>query len=227
MSKTVTQLRTMIREAADMENSDFISDSELLTYINHGGQAYHRLKIKSGEDYALTSTEFTLTTASNAYSLPATFYNLKGVDYKDGTRWLRVPQFSFAERDKYREDSGFDGTYRIWYNTDWTELTSSSDTVDDRDVEYIVLYAARKCLAKEEGDTRPLDAQLAKLESEVVPRLGKRDLSGPRHVAEVRRTRHEDWYDHDLYDAELATARAYRLKGSSLIIMIRGLFPGR
>ena len=223
MSKTVTQLRTMIREAADMENSDFIADSELLSYINQGGEALHKLKIASNEDYALTSVQFTLTTASNSYTLPATFYNLKGLDYQDGDRWIRVKQFNFAERDRYRDDAGFDGTYRLWYNPVWTELTQASDTVEDRDHEYIVAYAARKCLVKEESDAREFDAQLAKLERDIIATRAKRDVGGPRHVAEVRRDRTEDRLHTELTDLQYATARAYRLLASTLIIMCRTL----
>ena len=225
MSKTLAQLRTMAREASDMEGNDFISDSELTTYINQAGADLHDKKIASMEDYALTSALFTLTTASNAYTLPAAFYNLKGVDYNDGSRWIRVPAFSFAERDKYREDAGFDGSYRIWYNTVFTELSSDADTVEDRDHEYIVAYAARKCLQKEESDTREIDAWLGSLNARITRMRGKRDLSGPRHVAEVRRERTEDWADRDLI--EPFTARAYRLLSGTLVIVSRSLYLAR
>lgn len=213
----------MVRSAADAEGDDHKSDSEINTWINQGAEALHKLKISSNEDYALTSTTFTLTTASNSYSLPATFYNLKGLDFQDGSRWIRVQQFSFAERDRYRDDAGFDGTYRIWYNPTFTELAADSDTVEDRDHEYIVAYAARQCLIKEESDAGELDATLAKLERDIIGTRSKRDIAGPRHVAEVRRDRSGSRFDVELTDVDLASSRAYRLLGSTLIVMSRTL----
>lgn len=228
MSKTLTQLRTMAREASDMESSDFISDSELNTYINQAAADLHDKKIASMEDYALTSAQFTLTTSSNSYSLPATFYNLKGLDYSDGGQWYRVPQFNFAERGMYREDTGFDGTYRIWYNATFTELSADGDTVEDRDHEYIVAYAARKCLQKEESDTREIDAWLGSLIARITRMRGKRDASGPRHVAEVRPDRSmRGLWSRDTVDADYSTSRAYRLLGSTLVVVARGLYPAR
>lgn len=227
MAKTLSQLRTMVRSLADAEGDEHKSDSEITTWLNQGLAALHDLKVQSAEDYALTSTTFTLTTSSNAYTLPATFYSLKGVDYQDGERWIRVPQFNFAERDRYREDAGFDGTYRLWYNPTVTELSADGDTVEDRDHEYVVAYAARKCLQKEESDTRDVDATLATLTARIVPARGKRDVSGPRHIAEVRRSRDDDWFDTDYYDVEYVTGRAYRLVGSTLVIVGRGFYLGR
>lgn len=223
MSKTVAQMITLVRSTADAENDLHKTDTEILAWLNQGGEALHRFKILSNEDYALTNVEFTLTTASNSYTLPAAFYSLKGLDYQDGDRWIPVRQFNFAERDRYRDDTGYDGTYRLWYNAGWTTLAVDADTVEDRDHEYLVAYAARKCLAKEESDTRDLDATLARLERDIVPTRAKRDLSGPRHVAEVRRDLRENRYGEEHIDVEFATARAYRLVGSTLIVMSRSL----
>ena len=226
MSKTLAQLRTLVRSRADAEGDDHKSDTEITSWINQGAASLHDLKIASMEDYALTSASFTLT-SSNSYSLPATFYNLKGLDLQDGTRYLRVPQFNFAERDRYREDAGYSGTYRIWYNTTFTELSADGDAVEDRDSEYIVAYAARKCLSKEESDTRDVDAEIGMLTQRIQGMRAKRDTSGPRHVAEVRRDWGDDWQDRDAQYVDLSVSRAYRLLGSTLIVVSRGIYPVR
>jgi hypothetical protein len=225
MSKTLAQLRTLVRSRADAEGDDHKSDTEINAWINQAGAALHDIKLASQEDYALLSTTFTLTTA-NTSSLPAAFYNLKGLDYQDGDRWLRVKQFNFAERDLYREDTGFDGTYRLWYNPTFTELAVDADFVEDRDSEFIVAHAARKCLAKEESDTRDVDAEIAMLTQRITSTRAKRDYSGPRHVAEVRRERVDLWHDPDASHA-LMTSRAYRLLASTIMVVSRSMYPVR
>jgi len=51
-SITLSQLRTRCKQQADMENSTFISDTELNNYINESIEELRDILIKNfGEDY--------------------------------------------------------------------------------------------------------------------------------------------------------------------------------
>lgn len=230
MSYTLAELRTQVREAADAEGDLHVTDSELTTYINQGGQALHDLVTAANEDYYLDSIDFTLDAASgNAFtidtwamsSLQPRFYKLRGIDYRDGDRWLKVSPYNFAEREKYRDDS-YEGSYRLWYLPKFWALRDDTDELDEQWSEYVVTYAARKCLRKEESDTSDADRDLATLTQRITSMTQKRDAGGPRHVAEVRRNMHDDWRDDVAYETDNASGLAYRLQGTSILIVSRG-----
>jgi hypothetical protein len=222
MAVTLAQLRTQVRELADQPDTadPFITDSELLTYINQGGASLHDAIIASNEDYFLTSVEFQLD-GTNTYTLPDTFYKLRGVDYQSGSVWSTVEPFSFAERNRYDSasqvlrqledeplrayrvmqnalfilpENNADGTYRLWYLLQYSPLAEDADELADLWSEYVVTYAVRKCLQKEESSTAEVDASLAMLLQRVTSMTAKRNVGVPRRIAEVRKTtRYDRW----------------------------------
>jgi hypothetical protein len=211
MAVALSALRTQARERADILNSTHVTDSELTTYINQGGAALHDAIVASNEDYVLTSVEFTLTT-TNTYTLPDDFYKLRGLDYSVGGNWTTVEPFSFTERNRFDSiavefenipsrayrvmqsdlfilpENNASGTYRLWYLLRYVPLADDGDELDDLWSEYVVVYAARKCLAKEESSTVEIDAELANLMQRVLMMTAKRDLGVPRRIADVRRS---------------------------------------
>lgn len=218
MAVTLAQLRNQARQMADMPltTSPFVTEAELTTYINQGGASLHDLITAANEDYYITSVEFTLA-ATNTYALPLNFYKLRGLDYKSGDLWVNVPAFNFAHRNRYNDtvrrrpdyperayrvmqgalfvvpETDFAGTYRLWYLLKYSELVSDSDQLDDLWKEYVVCYAAIQMLQKEESDCSALLRKLDGLERRVVGMTAKRDLGGPRRVAEVRSTYEDDY----------------------------------
>lgn len=108
MSITLSELRTQSRQRADMENSEFVTDSELNSYINSSIAELHDILIQSyGADYRVKSVEFT-TTSSDSYELSSIitdndFYKLNGVDAKlNGSIWTTLFPFNFNERNKHQ-----------------------------------------------------------------------------------------------------------------------------
>lgn len=196
-------------------STQYVTESELTTYVNQGGAALHDLITAANEDYYITAVEFTLST-TNTYALPLNFYKLRGLDYQSGSRWTTVPAFNFAHRNRYSDtarrrpeyperayrvmqgalfvlpEDDYAGTYRLWYLMKFSELVSDSDELDDLWKEYVVCYAAIQMLQKEEDDCSALLNKLAMLERRVVGMTAKRDLGGPRHVAEARSTYDDD-----------------------------------
>ena len=108
--KTLGQLRTLCRERADMENSNFISDSELNSYINSSCAELYDLIVGQHDDYYVTSATLTIS-SGNTVSLPSDFYKLRGLDYRvDANNYLTVKRFNFASRNlRDRDTSAFYG----------------------------------------------------------------------------------------------------------------------
>lgn len=102
---TLAQLRTAARQRADMVYSQFVSDSELNSYINASYyELYDLLVQKYGNDYFMKEYSFELQNNVSQYPLPADFFKLLGVDLQisagpDG--YVSLRPFTLAERNRY------------------------------------------------------------------------------------------------------------------------------
>lgn len=214
MSITLLQLRTQARQRADMENSSFVSDSELTNYINASIAELHDILIQSyGEEYFITSTTFSTASGTASYSLPATFYKLHGVDVAiNGTEFLTIKKFNFNERNRLTDSAGWTATgvpsirYRIlgssihfspvpnavstvklWYTPVATKLSADADTLDDFNQysEYVITDAAIKMLQKEESDVSVLMAQKQALLQRITYASQNRDAGESEAISDV------------------------------------------
>lgn len=162
MSTTMqlSDLRTAIRQRADMENSQFIQDTELNSYINQSYfELYDLLVQKYGDNYYV-QTPYTFVTdgSSQFYNLPTDFYKLLGVDLALSTSldsWVTLRTFNFSERNRYAVPNfqSFYGvtnlryrlngsklwltpiaaggqTIQVWYVPKLTTLALDTDTMD-------------------------------------------------------------------------------------------------
>jgi hypothetical protein len=103
---TLAELRTATRQRADMVNSQFISDSELNSYINQSYfELYDLLVQKYGDDYYVASPYiFTTDGVNNFFSLPSDFYKLLGVDLalsNTNDSFVTIRPFNFGDRNRY------------------------------------------------------------------------------------------------------------------------------
>jgi hypothetical protein len=217
MAKTVTlsSLRTQIRQRCDMENSSFVSDSELNSYINASYAELYDLLVSRFEDYFTTTTTATVTAGNSSFAVPSDFYKLRGVDRQIGSsdNYYALLKFNFSERNwrnrrlnralfgqsniNYRligdtvellpEDHAA-GTYRLWYVPAFTTLSSDSDTLDGVNgwEEYIVVDACIKCLEKEESSTTSFERQKQKLEMRIEEMASNRDFDQPERVTDMQ-----------------------------------------
>ena len=84
MANTVTlaQIKQRAREKADMVNSNFIEDPELLNYINEAYFTWYDLVVAAFEDYYLSADPFeiSLSSGTSTIDLPTDFYKLAGID---------------------------------------------------------------------------------------------------------------------------------------------------
>ena len=209
-TQTLAQIRTRCDERADMEDSDFISPSEQLSYINASYAELYDLLVSRFEDYYTTSSTFTIS-SGNTQSLPTDFYKMRGLDYKqDANNWLTVRKFNFANRNQlnnrrvrvsdrlveYRilgntltiepEDNAT-GDYKLWYTPIYTPLSAESDTVDGVNgwEEYIVIDVAIKMLAKEESSVTHLEREKAAMLQRIEEMAQNRDSGAPESITDT------------------------------------------
>ena len=99
---SLTELRTLTRQRADMQNSQFVDDTELTRYLNNSwGELYNLIIDNFNEDYYTTTNTFTLTSGTDSYSLPSDFYKLRGVDLVvTTTESVPLRRYNWAERTR-------------------------------------------------------------------------------------------------------------------------------
>ena len=102
MSYTLNDLITTIRNRADLNNSEFITDAELTDYINYSLKELHGLLINSfGGDYFVETQDVVVPAGASTSSgeLPATLLKVMGVDLLVGNKYITLQPFNFIERN--------------------------------------------------------------------------------------------------------------------------------
>ena len=97
---TLANLITGVRRRADMVGSTFVSDAEVVDYINVAMAEIHDILVTKFEDYYVTSTTYELPGAGR-FDLPSTFYKALGVDFDVGGINYRLKPYHFQERAMY------------------------------------------------------------------------------------------------------------------------------
>lgn len=220
MSITLLELRTRARQMADMEDSEFVTDSELNNYINFAAAELHDILVSTyGSEYFLESTTATTTNGQQAYDLPTNFYKLRGVDAKINSQdWINIRPFNFNERNRY-EDFGawtlmgisnvryrimgnsirFTPTpdnnieYRLWYVPKATVLSDDSDTLDDINQysDFVIITAAMKMRAKEESEVTLLASERNRILERLKDDAQNRDAAQPESISDIHAEHNE------------------------------------
>ena len=100
---TLTELISQIRDRSDMNNSQFITDSELTNYINQSLKELHALLVSNyGVDPFVDYEDLVVAANSDetVADLPADCLKILGVDLQiGGTKWITLKGFNFAQRN--------------------------------------------------------------------------------------------------------------------------------
>lgn len=127
-TKTLSQLRAMARELADMETgaptTAFVDNTELNARVNEGCKRLYNLLIRArGQPFYSKTSNISTVSGTAAYALPADFYLLNGVIADDGTSYYALPVWMPLEKAwlKTTEGSGggnsvYDLKYRLLAN---------------------------------------------------------------------------------------------------------------
>lgn len=110
MSTTLLELRNQARQRADLENSQYVTDTELNGYINNSIAELQDLLIAAYDsDYYIEQITFNTVAKQTDYPLPdgilysaaKSFYKLKGVDAKIlSSNYFALRPFNFNERNR-------------------------------------------------------------------------------------------------------------------------------
>ncbi len=197
-----------------MEANNYISDPELITYINNSLAELDDIMVTDYEDYKLSTFLTTLSPGANIIPLPKELYKLRGIDYQtsQGTNnWVTLFPFQLTERNKasspanrsglsYRvggasvvimPEANAAGTYQVWYTPKFVPLSDECDhllTQMDAQawVEYAVVDCCIKILNKQNMDPSGFFNEKQLLTTRIKNAAKNRDSSGPKHIANTR-----------------------------------------
>ena len=98
---SLSTLRLLTRQRADMENSQFITDDEWRRMLNRSYAELYDLIVTNAnsEDYFLNSSTITLVSGTQSYDLPTDFYKSRGVDLNIGSNKIPLRRYNFSERN--------------------------------------------------------------------------------------------------------------------------------
>jgi hypothetical protein len=94
-------MRTEVRQRADMENSLFVSDTEIDRYLDESlTDLYDLLVADMGMEAFQTSTTFVTVANQREYTLPSTYYLLLGVEVEvtSGDTPIPLKPYMYTER---------------------------------------------------------------------------------------------------------------------------------
>ena len=98
---SLSELRLLAQQRADMENSQFITADEWRRMLNRSYAELYDLIVTSAnsEDYFLKSGTISLTSGTSTYDLPTDFYKSRGVDLNTGGAQVPLRRYNFSERN--------------------------------------------------------------------------------------------------------------------------------
>lgn len=211
---TLAELRTRAQQHADMENTQFVQDSEWTNLLNLGGSELWDLMVSTNEDWCVSTTSLGPGTGTpfvagqTLYTLPTDVLALLQVDNVISTN-QRYPmdRIPHGERshgwagpwcDGYRQFGSSieflpaappQGTVEVRYVPQWVKLAANGDVVPALIPvgweEYIPLWAAVRAMSKQRVDASTPAQLLADLRDRIEKAGADRDRNAPARVADV------------------------------------------
>lgn len=209
-SVLISAIITLAKQRADMENTNFVSDAEWLTYADQSYRKFYNLITTLYEDYNVTSTDITTIANTEEYTLPTGFLKTRLVEILGATTYpLTMRQWTLSEKnrlhysvsghpiryavygDKLRLIPAPKGswTVRLWYVPTAPAITATSQAVEVYNGfdEYIVLDMAIRARMKEESSTEALERERGRMEKMLEDSMNSRDAGSPRYMTDIER----------------------------------------
>ena len=214
----LSELSTRARRLADAVGNNFFSDAEVNDYINTGLGELHDLLVTKFEDYYVSFVTFSLISGTSEYSLSSVglnnLYKLLGVDLAQGSETVRVPRYSFQERNTFQSNQALysdrghtnhrynlngknitfipeptsTDTAKVWYIPTYVKLVNDSDSVDGNIVsnweDYAVISAAIKMRQKEETSVTSLEREHERITIRIEEAARNRDAGEPMGIVD-------------------------------------------
>lgn len=206
----VSELATKIRQRGDYENSEFITDTTLIDFIDSAHTEVYDLLVTKWEDYYTIEATFNTVADSAAYALPSNFYKLMGVDILHGDIFNRLYRYNLHERNSHQSGlynyQGNTYQYRLQGSTikfiptpdtveslrmlfipSASKLTALTDTIDGINgwEELVVLFALRRCQVREETSTAAVDKEIIRQVERLEISADARDAGEPESLQDL------------------------------------------
>lgn len=209
----VSELVTSIRRRADVEKTQFVTDAEIIEYIDRSNCELYDLIVSKYNDYFMSSQTYTLG-GSEFITVPADFYKLLGIDQAEtptSDRWFTLRPINFNERNK-RFNTLFNMSYhptyryhlqndqirinpipaaadvlRVWYVPAPVKITLGTQTIDGKSgwEEYIIVDCCAKIRVKQELDPQAFMVEKARLEQRILKMAQNYDGGLPARVTDT------------------------------------------
>lgn len=206
-------LATAIRERGEIR-SQFVSDAELLRWMNQSIAQLTRWIVGRCPDWYLSSSLRDVTSGTATVTLPSDFWLERGVDIRVSGDWRNMRPFNWGERNRLQNAGGAKehltyrivgssmylypvpgftetGVIRLWYIPTPTQFAiaiggaaENWDTIAGFD-EWVILNCCVINCAKEESDPSVYIAQIQKLEGELSAIVQQRSVGEPDRVRDV------------------------------------------
>ncbi len=208
-SVLVSLIMTRARRWADMESdTDFVSDAELLDYVDAAWTRLYSLYVKAWPERFQTTATITTVAGTSTYALPTDWFGTIAVDVLTGTQYSALRHLQEEERNDFQTSTGAPVGFRVigsnvqlfptpgavyslrhTYVPTATAITLSSQSIDgvlghERMIE---LDVALRLKAKEESDGSALFAEYQRMRVEVEEEAQMRLISTPRTIAMTER----------------------------------------
>lgn len=209
-SITISSLITLAKQRCDMENTNFISAAEWITYADLGYRKFYNLITTLYEDYNVSSQDYTTTPDTEEYTLPSGFLKVRLVElYGVTPRPLTLREWTLSEKNRLAYTvTGYPirfavygnvlrlmpaprGAYqvKVWYIPTATAVTSDAQSIEVYNGfdEYIALDMAIRALMKEESNTDRLERERDRMEKMLEETMRGRDAGQPRTMTDIER----------------------------------------
>lgn len=156
----LSEIRQRCRERADMEASNFVTDSELNFYINQSIAELHDMLVQAyGEEYYVKNSTFQTVGQQEGYQLSDIiadddFYKLRAVDAKlNGDDWFSLQKIQFNERNRFQTFGVWDylGITNVRYRIVGSEIRFVP--IPDRNIDVRIWYVPRAVRLQDDTDT--------------------------------------------------------------------------
>jgi len=215
LSVLVSDLVTQIRDVADMTATAFVTDAEIVRYLDKSYRSLYMKIVKANKSFFVTSYTINVVSNQDTYALPADFFKAVGVDLlinDDNDNRITLSPFNFNQRNRnktrfyaftsYRgfryyfrgDDIVFTpipdaaNTVELWYIPDPTSITATNQTITVNPAvieDYLILDAGIKCLQKEESDVTVLAMERDRLQEEILQATAERDDGLPELLTDT------------------------------------------
>lgn len=212
---TVADLILGARQRADMVNTQFVTDAEILKLVDSSYRKMYNDITNCFENYYVSEVNITLVPGQRDYDLPADFLKLLGIDIVSGGKNFTMQPWSLNERNRlltgwvsrpiryimkgskisFVPVASSADIITMFYVPSPAEITigDSVEVFNGYD-EFVMVDVAIMLKQKEESDCQILLIQKAELRKMIMENLEGRDAGFPQKMTDMARINDRAWF---------------------------------